>query len=112
MPFQTQVNTQPSPAVAGDFASSNPRFVVLAGQGALVCGVGGVTVGRFAWISDIAVDNDNAPAIASNSGVGAVAGFVHREQQGLNTTFLAEASMVVPQGFPITLMSGGDFWCK
>jgi hypothetical protein len=33
-------------------------------------------------------------------------------QQGLITTFLADASMVVPSGFAVTLFSGGDFWVK
>jgi hypothetical protein len=39
-----------------------------------------------------------------------VAGFVHREQQALITTYLADATMVIPQGFPVTLMTQGDFW--
>jgi hypothetical protein len=102
--FQTQVNVQPAPAVAGDFASANPRWSVDAGPGGLVAGVGGVTVGRFAWW-----DNANHRTVL-NSGAGAPTGFVHREQQALITTYLAAASNVVPVGFGITLMSGGDFW--
>jgi hypothetical protein len=112
MPFPNQVNVQPGPAVEGDFASTNPRYTVDAGPGGLVAGPAGVTVGRFAWVSDLTIDTDNAPATANNFGTGMPAGFVHREQQGLNTTYLAEASMVVPQGFPITLFNGGDFWVK
>lgn len=110
-PFQTAVTTQPAPAVAGDFASANPRFTVDAGQGALVAGAAGVTVGRFAWIAP-PHDNDNAASIVNNFGAGPVAGFVHREQQALITLYLADASMVVPQGFAMTLFNGGDFWCK
>lgn len=108
--FQTQVNVQPAAAVAGDFASANPRYSVLAGAGGLVAGALGVYVGRFAWLSDAALDSDNAPAIVNNFGAGPVAGFVHREQQGLITDYLSPASMRVPEGFALTLMSGGDFW--
>lgn len=104
MGFQTAVNAQPAPAVAGDFASANPRATVLAGPGALVAGPSGVTVGRFAWIDD-AFGN-----IASNSGTGAPAGFVHRDQQGLITVWLGQATMQVPEGLPVTLFSAGDFF--
>ena len=108
--FQKAVNTQPAPAVAGDFASTNPRFTVDAGPGGLVAGALGVYVGRFAWWDAAAIDQDNAPQIVNNFGTGPVTGFVHREQQGLITDYLEEASMRVPQGFPITLFNGGDFW--
>jgi hypothetical protein len=108
--FQTQVNVQPAPAVEGDFASANPRATVLAGQGALVAGAAGVLVGRFAWLSYAAVDNDNSPAIVNSFGAGLPAGFVHREQQGLITAYLASATMRVQAGFPITLFNEGDFW--
>jgi hypothetical protein len=33
--FQTVVNTQPAPAVEGDFCNTNPRFSVDAGPGGL-----------------------------------------------------------------------------
>ena len=104
--FQTQVNLQPAPAVAGDFASANPRWNVLAGPGGLVAGALGVSVGRFAW-----VDPANGQTV-NNFGTGAPSGFVHREQQALITTYLAESSMLVRQGFDVTLMNGGDFWVK
>lgn len=107
MGFQTKVNQFPAPAVEGDFASNNPRSVVLAGPGGLVCGAKGVTVGRFAWVSpdDVTVNNFGAaPAVPD--------GFVHRDQQGLITAYLQEDSMLVPEGFPITLHRTGDFWAK
>jgi hypothetical protein len=103
--FQNKVNLQQAPAVAGDFASSNPRASVLAGEGGLVSGPGGVTVGRFAWIlpdGKTVVNYGTAPAKP--------AGFVHREQQALITAFLGEASNVIPEGMPVTLMSEGDFF--
>lgn len=119
--FQSQVNVQPAPAVQGDFASSNPRSTFDAGPGGLVSGTAGLTVGRFAWVQP-PHDPDNTALLANNTPVGNVgafglfpntvnvAGFVHREQQALITTFLADATMVIPQGFPVTLMTQGDFW--
>lgn len=107
---QTQVNVQPAPGVAGDFCSANPRFSVLAGPGGLVAGPFGTYVGRFAWTSYSNVDADGAPANVNNFGSGPVAGFIHREQQGLVTDYLQIASMFVPTGFPMTVMDGGDFW--
>lgn len=110
--FQSRTTVQPAIGVAGDFASANPRFSVIAGAGALVCGALGVIVGRFAWASMQAVDDVGAPSIVDNFGSGPVTGFVHREQQGLITEYLQESSMLVPPGFPITLMNGGDFVVK
>jgi hypothetical protein len=113
--FQKQVYVQPAPAVAGDFASANPRATVLAGPGSLVAGSGGVTVGRFAWAAssgstDINTGETDFYNTVTNAGSGVPTGFVHREQQALITTFLAEASMVVPQGLPVVLHNAGDFW--
>lgn len=106
MPFQATVNTQPAPAVAGDFASTNPRASVLAGPGGLVAGAAGVTVGRFAWV-------DPGDGITVNSfGLGAPSGFVHREQQALITAYLAESGMLIPAGFQMALMASGDYWVK
>jgi hypothetical protein len=110
--FQTAVNVQPAPAVAGDFCDHNPRWSVDAGPGGLVAGTAGLSVAQFAWLSYSASDGDGAPAIANNFGSGPVAGFVHREQQALMLSYLADAGMVVPSGFPVTLMGGGGFWIK
>jgi hypothetical protein len=104
MPFQTVVNVNPAPAVAGDFASANVRTSVLAGPGQLIAGPAGVTVGRFAWW-DTATNT-----LVSNTGSGLPVGFLAREQQALITNFLAEATMLVPSGFGVTLYSTGDFW--
>lgn len=104
MSFQTQVNQQPAPAAVGDFASTNPRHYVLAGPGGLIAGAAGVTVGRFAW-----VDPGNLQIVA-NTGAGAPNGFVHREQQALITQYLGEASLVIPTGFPVSLIAGADVW--
>jgi hypothetical protein len=116
--FQSQVYVQPAPAVEGDYASTNPRATVLAGPGNLVAGLNGVRIGRFAWVSNVDQDANSAPGYVTNLGgtgagnVGSVAGFVHREQQGLITDYLVEAGMVIKPGFGVTLMSAGDFWVK
>lgn len=103
--FQKQVNLTPAPAVAGDFASANPRATVLAGPAGLVAGAGGVTVGKFAW-----VDDDGLTVVSHGTATKAPQGFVHREQQALITAYLGESSMNVPAGFPVTLHNEGDFW--
>lgn len=108
MGFQKQVNLTQAPAVAGDFASANPRASTLAGPGGLVAGLSGVTVGKFAWVDDV----DGITVNSYGTFAGKPSGFVHREQQALITAFLGESSMLVPQGFPITLHNEGDFWAK
>jgi hypothetical protein len=110
--FQKQVNANQAPAVAGDYASSNPRSSVLAGAGGLVAGAPGVTVGRFAWLSYATSDNDNAPATVFSFGSGPVAGIVPRKQQALITKYLASASNVIAPGFGMWLDSSGDFWMQ
>jgi hypothetical protein len=110
--FQSVVNTQPAPAVAGDYCNKNPRFSVDAGPGGLVAGDHGVVAGRFAWLSMEEVDANDAPAIVNNFGAGPVSGFVHRDQQGLITGYLQESSMLIPAGFQMSLMAGGGFWAR
>lgn len=102
MGFQKQVYIEPAAAVAGDFSSSNPRSTVLAGPGALVADTAGVTVGRFAWA--------DANGKVTNAGAGVPTGFVHREQQGVITIWLAEATMLIPAGLGVTLHNLGDFF--
>lgn len=103
MGFQTQVNRYPAPAVAGDFASSNPRSSVVSPEAGFVSGAAGVTVGKFAW-----VQADGVTVL--NTGTGVPSGFVHREQQALITAYLGEATMVIPVGQPVTLQRTGDYW--
>src|SRR5262245_44436636 len=103
--FQTRTTVQPAIGLAGDFASLNPRFSVIAGAGAFIAGSAGVIVGRFAWASMERVDGVGGPAIVDNFGAGLVTGFIHREQQALITDYPQEASMKVPTGFGVTLMN-------
>ncbi|WAX22783.1 hypothetical protein MAJJADAN_00021 [Pseudomonas phage Amjad_SA] len=101
--FQQTVQLQQAAAVAGDFASANPRASVVSHEGTLVAGVGGVIVGRFAWA--------DANGKVTNAGSGKPTGFVHRRQgAALITAYLDETSNVVPEGFEVTLMATGDYW--
>lgn len=110
--FQRQVNVQPAPAVEGDFCDSNPRSSVIAGPGGLVVGAVGVTIGRFAWWQNAPVDTDGTPIIVNNFGSGPPTGFVHREQQGLITIYLAQSGLLLQPGFGLTLMASGGYWVK
>jgi hypothetical protein len=78
---------------------------VLAGPGGFVAGALGVTVGKFAW-----VDDDGVTVQSFGTATKAPNGFVHREQQALIQTYLAESGMNIPHGFPVTLHNQGDFW--
>lgn len=103
MTFQTSVNLQQAAAVAGDFASANPYATVVAHEGGLVVGTGGVTVARFGWASNGSV---------LNAGTVTPTGFIHRSQgKAVITTYLAETGNLIPAGFPISLMNKGDYWC-
>lgn len=102
--FQSNVNQYPAPAVEGDFASDNPWASVDAGQGAFVAGSSGVVVGRFGWAA--------SDGTVSNTGTGVPTGFVHRDLQALNFNLLSQATMTIPEGYAVTLMSAGDFWAR
>jgi hypothetical protein len=104
--FQASVKAQPAPALAGDFASSNPRSTAIAGPGQFVVPSGGLTVGNFVFINP--ADNTVHAAYVSGYEIG----FVGRRQDGLITTFLAESTYALQAGFALTLFSGGDFWAK
>lgn len=104
MGFQSVVNQYPAPAVAGDFASANPRASVVSYDGTLKSGVGGVNIGTFAWA--------DANGNVTNAGSGVPTGFLHRDLQALNYNLLSDSTMNVPQGYNVTLHSAGDFWVK
>lgn len=104
--FQKQVNMYPAPACAGDFATDNPRAAVPAPEGGHVAGAAGVNIAAFGWIQ-----SDGA-SVLSSAVSGAPDGFVHREQQGLITAYLAESGNLIPQGRPVTLMRSGDYWFR
>lgn len=101
--FQSVINQYPAPGVEGSFASTNPHATYVAGEGALVAGPAGLTVGRFAWDVD---------GVASNAGTGTPSGFVLRDGQASITIWLADSSMLIQPGREVTLTTAGDFWAK
>ena len=104
--FQKQVDTQPGVAVPGDYAGTNPRTTLQSGPGEFTAPAAGATVGYFGFVNP-ATEAMVTPWVAAS---GYQTGFIHREQQALITAFLGEATMLVPEGYPVTLMNGGDFW--
>ena len=108
--FQTSVYNQPAQGVAGDRASQNPIATFDAGPGGLVADANGITIGYFAWVSP-PTDPDGTPSWATQvNGSGNVAGLVYNWTQALNTVFLSDAGLVIPQGLPVALATQGDFW--
>lgn len=115
MGFQNRVKQQPAPAVAGDFASTNPRASVTAPKGGYMAApdypaaIGGalgpaLLVGRFAWANP-------ATGLMSNYfQANSLLGFVHRENQTIITSFLGEQRLAIQAGFPATAQSQGDYW--
>lgn len=107
--FQTQVYDQPAAFLAGDRVSQNPIFSYDAGPGGLVSGTS-LFVGRFAWVTN-PLDPNGTPTVANSFGNGAPAGFLMKNQQALNTTFLSFAGMQVQPGAQTALQIAGDFAC-
>lgn len=103
MGFQKQVNRRFAIAVAGDFATANPRASFAGGEDQYVAGAAGATVGRFVWIQA-----DGLTVL--NTGTGKPDGFIHREQQALIQEYLGESSNLIPQGWPVTIMRTGDYF--
>lgn len=115
MGFQTRVNAQPVPGIAGDFAGCNPRASVIAPPGGYMAApdypvsfggalVNALIVGRFAWA------NYATGLMANYFQPNSLLGFVHRESQTVITAFLDESRVAVQQGFPVTAHNQGDFW--
>lgn len=102
--FQTFVNNLPPVGVQGDFAGANIRANVVASLNGFVASPGGVTVGQGCWA-------DPAYGIAASYyRPNSFMGFVHRNMQGLITTYLANSGLTIPGGDPVTAMDQGDFW--
>lgn len=114
--WQTSVTVQPAAAVAGNQADSNPTAYFNAGPGGLVAGVGGVVVGRFAWVYPPDDPNGgftqvlNTALAAGGSPTVVPAGLVPNHLQASNTTFLSNAGMTILSGFQMALATQGDWW--
>ena len=104
---QSSIQVNPAIGLPGDFASANPRHSVLAPPGGFVAGTGGLTIGLACWA------DTTTGSILANTGTGVPTGILHRNFQGLITTYLAEFGYMVPAGFGIgELFDGGDIIVK
>lgn len=102
--FQSFVNKELPPGIPGDWAGANIRANFPAGPFQLVASPGGVTVGAMAWANP-------ATGLATTYFVpNAASGFVHREGQGIITSFLGIATMEIPGGDGVTPQVQGDWW--
>lgn len=105
--FQTVVNTQPAPAIEGDWCSANPKFSMVSGDGGLVAGPAGAIVGRFMWADPNGVVNFG--------GVGRI-GFVQKDQLSVIpftlTGGIPQSTMAVPAGYEMNLISSGPVWIR
>jgi hypothetical protein len=112
MGFPTVINAYSAIGVEGDFASVNPRKNVVGGHFGLVACAAGTTVGKFAWIDPTGTGTpvtSNAAAPLTT----APDGFVHRDLgSAMITNWLADASMVIPAGLPVSLFNGGDLFAR
>lgn len=112
MAFQGSVAITPYVGIEGDFASTNPRHHQVAGtlDGLMVADAAGVTMGRFAIL------NANGTVTSKPTFASVAAsrlGFVHRVVgTALITTWLAESTMIIPQGRPVELFDEGEFYAK
>lgn len=114
MGFQNRINSQPAPAVAGDFADANVRANVIAGPSGFVA-LGAPRrpiVGNFAWGNQVTLK-----AFGRYFGeTVAKLGFVGRNQQALiapiSSDGLSEAEMAIDIGQNVTLFNQGSFWAK
>ncbi|MCX2562159.1 hypothetical protein OQ252_12235 [Acetobacter farinalis] len=109
MPFQTQITSQPAPGLPGDFASLNPTASFPAGEGALVAATGGCLIGAFGWVQGDGRSVANAP-VSSASTSAPPDGFVHRDLTAQIINLPDEGSLLIPEGYPVTLLTAGDFW--
>lgn len=106
--FQNQVYITPAVALPGDFASSNPMVYKLSSTGRMVADSSGVKVGQFAALNSNGTVS-TVPGAAPAGGLSRV-GFVHGEFNAQISTFLAESSMTILPGQPVSLFGTGDFW--
>lgn len=104
MAFQQDLNRDLPRGVAGDFASTNPRQNMLAGEGSLVAAEP-LTVGQFAF-----VDTATGKVYAGKD-TGYRVGFVHRNNQAI-VPLGSAASMVIPTGREVALFTSGDFYVE
>lgn len=102
--FPSFVNAYLPPGIAGDFAGANIRASVVGGGGDYAASPGGVAIGNIAWF------NPATHIASSYFQPNSFSAFVHRDQQGLITTFLTPYGVSIVGGDMTTGQDQGDFW--
>ena len=107
MALQKQVNIAVATGVAGDFASQNPYYTLLAGKKDFRVGATVVKVGTFAEV-------DTTTGLATNAVSGTKPfGFVGRQSNNaVITAWMGSSSMDLQPGYGITLYNKGDFYIQ
>lgn len=101
MPLQTAVKTALAAAVAGDKATPNQSIYTPINP---IAGEGGATVGTFGWIQ--------ADGTVIDTGSTAPSGFVERVIAYPNYLVTDDGTLLIPEGFPVTLAVKGDYWVQ
>ncbi|MFT8326706.1 hypothetical protein [Gluconobacter oxydans] len=105
MGFPSKINYTWAKGFPGGIASSNPRRSAIPGPMGFIASAAGVTVAAFGWVQADGVTVLNKPIVSE-----APTGFVLRDQTALITAYLAESTMLLPSGFNVQLMTGGDYF--
>lgn len=115
--FQKQVNIYSSPAAEGQVASNNPWIGYVAGPQALLSGANGCSIGKFCWATPVTAGDtperaDSSATLVADGLSRAPSGFVHNEQQGSFTGYLAESGLALLPWQAMEAATRGDFWVK
>ena len=104
MPLQSQVNLALAPGVAGDKATPDQSIYTPINY---LAGEGGVSVGTFCWRG-----TDPGVAVGTTTGDAAPLGFVERVLVYPNYNVFEDATLIVPEGFGLTVAVKGDYWVE
>ena len=102
--FQSFVNKELPPAIAGDFAGANIKASIIASDWGFVASPAGLTAGLIAWA------NPTTKQLSQYFQPGSICGFVHRESQGTIVNYLGVATMKQIGGKQAVAYDLGEFW--
>ncbi len=107
--FPNTMSMTQAPAVVGQLASLNPRHALAGAAGAWTAGIGGITVGCFAWADATSTNS----VLINNAASGVPSCVVSNELSAMVTTYLSETSLVIPKGYPVPgAYVSCDIWVK
>lgn len=104
MALQSQVNRLISPAVAGDKATPDQSIYTPINY---VADASGVACGSFCWPGSVA-----GTVSGTTTGDAAPLGFVERVINAPNFAPLDDGTLIIPEGYPLTVAVKGDYWVE